>query len=302
MCFALAALAAEVAFAQAPVAPSAPAAPAESAAQRLANQQGGPGDRAQVERRMASVATLLEKSSGARQVEASADPAALDKRAEAQAAYRQAGEAFAAGDFPRANRLLSQASGLMFDAVRLSAPDQVKADKARSDFASRLDSVKALLAAQKRISGEKANVKDASETSRTIERLAAEAEQLAAVRKYDEAGVVLNRAYLTAKAAIGSMRGGDTLVRSLDFATKEEEYRYEIDRNDTHQMLIRVLLDDRKGNEAAIERLVGAARQLREQAEASAGRGDHAGAVKLLEDSTAELVKAIRTAGVYIPG
>ena len=39
------------------------------------------------------------------------------------------------------------------------------------------------------------------------------------------------------------MRSGDTLVRSLNFASKEEEYRYEIDRNDTHQMLIKVLVE-----------------------------------------------------------
>jgi hypothetical protein len=44
------------------------------------------------------------------------------------------------------------------------------------------------------------------------------------------------------------------------------------------------------------------ARALRGQAETAAGKGDHAAAVRLLEDSTAELVKAIRNAGIYIPG
>ena len=34
----------------------------------------------------------------------------------------------------------------------------------------------------------------------------------------------------------------------------------------------------------------------------SASKKDHAQAVKLLEDSTTELVRAIRNAGVYIPG
>ena len=44
------------------------------------------------------------------------------------------------------------------------------------------------------------------------------------------------------------------------------------------------------------------ARGLRTKADELARRGDHAAAVRMLEDSTGELVKAIRGAGVYIPG
>jgi hypothetical protein len=41
---------------------------------------------------------------------------------------------------------------------------------------------------------------------------------------------------------------------------------------------------------------------LRADAEAQARRGDHAAAIKVLEDSTRELVRAIRAGGIYIPG
>jgi hypothetical protein len=98
------------------------------------------------------------------------------------------------------------------------------------------------------------------------------------------------------------LRSGDTLVRSLNFASKEEEYHYEIDRNNTHQMLIRILVEERKAADDAIQRYVGQAQQLRTRAEEAAGRKDFSDAVKLLEDSTAELVRAIRNAGIYIPG
>src|SRR4030095_16864582 len=108
--------------------------------------------------------------------------------------------------------------------------------------------------------------------------------------------------YRVARAALGSLRAGDTLVRSLTFDTKEEEYRYEVDRNDTHQMLLRVLLDGRSqapgGQPAAA---ADSASVLRAKADELARRGEHAAAVRLLEDSTGELVKAIRGAGVYIP-
>ena len=41
---------------------------------------------------------------------------------------------------------------------------------------------------------------------------------------------------------------------------------------------------------------------LRVNAEAMAKRKDFESGIKLLEDSTKELVRAIRSAGVYIPG
>lgn len=270
-----------------------------TAAERLAATQNS---KAQLERRLASVATLLDNSSGARQIEASADARAAQKRAEAKKVYEEAQSAFKAEDYARTSRLLSQATGLMFDAVRLAAPEKVVAEKQRDDFAARLESVKALLEAQKRISAEKGDGKAAADTTREIERLVRESEQLAGAGKHETAQSTLTRAYLIAKAAIGSMRGGDTLVRSLNFASKQEEYHYELDRNDTHRMLIQVLVDEKRSTDGMIKNFVTRAAQLRGEAEAAARGGDHEKGVKLLEDSTSELVKAIRNAGVFIPG
>ena len=92
-------------------------------------------------------------------------------------------------------------------------------------------------------------------------------------------------------------------MRSLNFATPEEEYHYEIDRNDTHRMLVQMLLKDKRGGaDAMVDQAVSASGRLRTQAEAEAARNDHKTAIKTLEESTRELVKAIRAAGVYIPG
>src|SRR5437764_647210 len=86
--------------------------------------------------------------------------------------------------------------------------------------ASLLESVKALLAAQKRISAEKSGTPGAAETTQAIERLVADAQQLRAT-DITRARSTLEQAYLVARAAIGSMRGGDTLVRTLTFGSKE---------------------------------------------------------------------------------
>ena len=248
---------------------------------------------------------IRDRSSAARQIESSGDSRAIDLRNRARETYLQAGAAFRAGELERASRLLPQASARMFEAVRLAAPEQVTADKLRSDFEARLESVRSLHAAQRRIAAEKPGTPGAREAAASVERLTVEARELAAADRIQEARQRLDQAYYVAKAAIGSMRGGDTLVRSLQFATREEEFRYELDRNDTHRMLIRMLLDDRRTNasvDAMVRRSLDRAAQLREQADDASSKGEFQGAVKLLEESTGELVRAIRGAGVFIPG
>jgi hypothetical protein len=253
-----------------------------------------------IEPRLASLETLIERSSAAREVEASPSPEARAARTKAREALQAAQRANASGDAAAAERQLAEARQQMMQAVRFAAPAGRLADQAKVDFERRLESTRALIAAQKRVGAEKKTGADALRSAE--ERLAAALESRSAGRM-DAARAQLEEAYLISKASLGSMRGGDTLVRSLSFDTKEDEYRYEVDRNDTHQMLLRVLLDSRtQTGQAAVAASAQRARELRAQAEAAARRGEHAAAVRLLEDSTGELVKAIRGAGVYIPG
>ena len=280
------------------------AAKPESAATRLA---GGKVDKDQLTFNMESVGKLLESSSAARQIDSSKAPEALARRDKARELYKSAKAALNAGDLNKASALLTEVRSSFFEAVRLAAPEEVTAKKLEADYRARLDSVNALLGAYKRVSSEKGSAsKTVNETVGQIEKSVAEAARLAQAGKYKEGRTELDRAYLVAKAGISSLRSGDTLVRSLNFASKEEEYHYEIDRNDTHLMLIKVLVEEKRASNAALDQQVQGfmtkARELRVAAESAAAKKDHAQAIKLLEDSTAELVRAIRNAGVYIPG
>jgi len=272
----------------------------------LASGHARSQDRTAVEQRMTSVATLIERSSAARQIEASRDPKALEMRNQARALHRQAGEALQTGDTARAAKLLDESTRELLAAARAAAPEEVTAEKRRTDFNNRYESTKTLLAAQQRIAKEKGVGPEAAEAARQIEALMAEASQQAQAGSIDRARGTVDRAYLLAKASISSMRRGDTLVRSLNFATKREEYDYELDRNDTHRMLVNVLLDDRRASNPALDKSVqgflDSAARLRSEAEEQARKGGFEAAIKTLEDSTRELVRAIRGAGVYIPG
>jgi len=260
--------------------------------------------RDQVERRAASTATLLTVSSGAKQIDAGGNVDAKLQLAKARELHAQAKVALERGESEVANKLLLAAQRTMVEAVNLATSDQVHARKDRADFDARRESTLALLDAGKRVSAEKGAGPRNADVMRRIEGLIASADQLAAAGRLGEARSTLDQAYGAARATVSGLRGGDTLVRSLHFSSKEEEFRYEIDRNDTHRMLVTLLLQDRSGGstDALIERAMAESARLRQQADAQAQRREFDAGVKSLEDSTRELQRAIRGAGVYIPG
>jgi hypothetical protein len=272
-----------------------------AAVQAQSTPRSAPPDRAQLERRLGSVATLIESSSAARQIESSGVAAAREKRDNARLIHREAGATLAGGDLAATSRLLDEAAREMMSGARLARPDQVHGEKDRRDLALRIDSARALLAAQQRITQEKSAGAEARDATRRIEQALAQAETQAAAGRTAEARTLADRAYLSARVSIESLRRGDTLVRSLSFASKREEYDYEVDRNDTHRMLVTMLLAERQPA-AALQPFIERAGALRTQAEAQAGRGEHEAAIRTLEDSTRELVRAIRAGGIYIPG
>jgi tetratricopeptide (TPR) repeat protein len=130
-------------------------------------------------------------------------------------------------------------------------------------------------------------------------------ETLLAANKIDQAREHLDRAYEQTRLSVEQSREGETLLRELKFETPEDEFQYELDRNDTHRMLLTVLLQEKMKNERVKDRVhayVEEADKLRESATDQASDERFEEAIKLLERSTAELVRAIRGAGVYIPG
>ena len=278
--------------------PGATASPQESAASRLAGQKV---DRDQLQFNINSVGKLLESSSAARQIESSKAPAAIQRRDRARELFQGARSALDQGNLEKASSLLAEARATFFDAVRFAAPEEVTAKKYENDYLMRLESVQALLGAYKRVSNEK-SAKGVPETITQIEKSIADAAALSKLGKNKEARAVLDQGYLVAKAGLTTLRSGDTLVRSLNFANKEEEFHYEIDRNNTHQMLVKVLVDEHKATGGMVSNFLSKATELRAKADEVAAQKDYGKAIELLEESTSELVRAIRNAGIYIPG
>jgi len=263
-------------------------------------EQGDP-----LQDRMIFVGKLLNDSSAAQQVNDSDVEAARELRGRAVEQYEAALQAHKSGEFKAAEAGLSEAIKLMYAAVSAVRKNQAPTEKNNRDFKNRQASVDALLAAHERISGEKGRRKEHELLRKEIAAEVGRATELLQTGEPEEAWHYLNSAYKMIKAAVKELREGDTLVRELKFETKEDEYIYELDRNDTHVMLIEVLLKDRLEDERIRDRvklLTSKAEELRAVAESQAMDGQFAKAIETLEQSTSQLVKAIRGAGVYIPG
>ena len=258
-----------------------------------------------VSSRLVYVERLLTESSAAKKVDASGKAEAIQMKADAQAHFDKAKTLVDSGDNEAAEAELREAIRLMTTAARAANGDAKVSQKQTDDYGSRKESVTALATAHDRIATEK-GMKDmnAALQQKVAADLAASDELLAA-GKGDEARAMLDQTYESVKASLESLRGGDTLVRELNFETPEDEYHYELDRNDTHRMLVEVLLAEKmqaSPMRKTADGFIAKAGELRVQAEQEAGKKKFEEAIRLLEESTKEFIRAIRSAGVYIPG
>jgi hypothetical protein len=261
----------------------------------------------QTESRLQSVEKLLETSSAAQQIKGSDNQAAKDKHEQAVQLFEKAKLVQGEGDEQQASDLLKQATKTMFEATRMIKKDESFMAKDVRDFDERKASVEALCTAYENIAKEK-GIDEATENELHVfvYKRVDQAEAMKKENRVKEGRKMLDEAYVAAKVAIEHLRGGETLVRSLNFASSEEEYHYEVDRNDTHRMLVDVLLKEKMktnwGIEAMVNKYMESADKLRARADEQASDGEYENAIGTMEESTKEIVRAIRSAGIYIPG
>lgn len=252
--------------------------------------------------RMVYASNLIYRSTAAQQIENSDNPQAKKRYKEAQALYVKANKG---GTAAQTKEWLDEALQKMFAAVKLAEPEEVRNKKLRRDFAKKKDSVKALLNAHNLVAKEKNKSSQGKKMYQQVSKLLSQADELYQQGNYSQGKGILDGALNIVKNSIEQMRGGDTLVKSLKFDSKKDEYAYEVDRNDTHQMLIKVLLSEKRKKSPDLDKRItsalATAGEYRKKAEKAAAGNDYQAAVEWLEKATMELVKVIRRGGIYIP-
>lgn len=248
---------------------------------------------------------LVTKSVAAKTLEMSKDAAAIGALERARALVGQAQKDVESNDFKAAEEKLNDALRLVNTETRRLSQHRVTEEHLQTAYDKRLHSVRAFLKAYERVAQEKGSSSIAARQEEMLTRIIAEAENNARAGKLADAKAALDKAYHITKTQLREMRGGDTLVRTLNFETPKDEYAYEVDRNDSHKMLLKIAIGEQKPGAKTvelIEKLRAKAMDLRAVAENRAKDGDYKAAVQSLEASTQELLKAIRLSGLFVPG
>lgn len=239
-------------------------------------------------------------------LERSNDAEALEALTSARKLVDEASRNLAAGKLDQAEDALNRAIELVTAHTRRISEGAVKSARAQQLYESRIASVKALADAFDRVSQEKGVRSTRGNNVRSsLNVMLAEIEAMAIRGNYEQAIVQLDQAYTSITAELSKLRDGDKLTKELHFASAEEEYIYEIDRNDSHVFLLKMTLSEKAPHPSflpQIEAMRGEAEELRKQAEAQAGKKDFADAIKSLSESTDKLIRALRMGGAYIPG
>jgi len=249
--------------------------------------------------------SLIATSSIAKHIFASQNVEAKSLQEQAREYFEKARKASEAGDKETAKDYLNKAKSTMFKAGQQLGNNKSSTEKAKQDYTHRYDNVASLLTALQRINKENGRSEDGDKIEKDIKDKMQEAQKLFDKGDEKKAKELIDIAFTRAKNSLIDLRDGKTLVRSLNFASKEEEYHYELDRNDTHKMLVKVLLKDKMKDPktaARVKENIDKADALRIEAEQLAISKNFTEAVQTLENSTKQIVRAIRAAGIYIPG
>ena len=259
----------------------------------------------QLEKDIKFVHRMVNQSEAAKKIAADSNEQAKSLQQQANQLLQQAQDALKADDTAKANQLLGQAKLIMFQAMR-SVGDEVKSQKQQEDFQRRWESADSLLQAHNRYAKENKLNGDAVKTAQFVEQALAEARRVFEQGERERAHQMVEDAYLSIKLSLTRLRSGQTIVSALHFANKQEEYEYELDRNDTHKMLVQVVLKEKLDANPGLAKLVDMnmkiAADLRDKAHKQAEQGDYETAVETMEQSTGQIIRAIRAAGIYIPG
>lgn len=269
-----------------------------------AGQPRVPLNAAEVEQKANYLENLANRSVSARTIE-TAGPAARADLEKARALVAKARSELNSGAIAEADATLDLALGLITGQTRRLSEDRIATASLASAYDNRLKSVRAFIAAYSRVAREKRESSRLNQQSAALSQMVDEAEALKAKGQLAEAKARLDQAYQLTTKGLRQMRAGETLVRSLSFATPKEEYEYELDRNDSHFMLLKIATGDHPLDPMqakAIEQFRSAAQTKRKTAEQQNSSGDYTAAIRSLEGSTTDLQKAIRASGLFIPG
>jgi hypothetical protein len=128
------------------------------------------------------------------------------------------------------------------------------------------------------------------------------ADELAGMKRYEEAYAVADGAYHQLLLAMKTVRDRETVEYRLEFSSIDEEFAYEVRRFKSQKMLLEMLLAEKQPSQDSmqlIDSYVAEAGRKYFQAQGLADKGDLENALSTQESAVEELTRAMRVAGIF---
>lgn len=251
------------------------------------------------------VKLLITTSQSAKMMETSDNAEGKAQLAKAHATFAEASVQLENGEFAKADTLLDATIVIMTETSRMLSGDTLTSQRNKHLYDRRLKSVRAFLSKLLRLTKELEEPVTLVENLASLESRVAEIEAIAASGDMDTAKTELDKTYKTIRLTLKSIRDGSTLVRTLDFSKPEDEWAYEVGRNNQYLELIQTLKEDgrmKASSEAMVTSLQKRAKEQRKEARKLATDKQWVKAIDTLLKSTGTLKRAIQTMGIFIPG
>lgn len=136
-----------------------------------------------------------------------------------------------------------------------------------------------------------------------IDALRAESRQFADAGRLGDASKKMADAYKLAVEEMSRLRAGQEVVLSLKFDTPADEYAYERKRFASNEIMVDMMIGEGRAEgdkRRLVDGFVDEGRKLNAQADAQATAGRHAEAVKLMEQASAQLIRALQSMGLPV--
>ena len=244
---------------------------------------------------------LVNDSPVTKRIENSGDNEAKQQLTRSQEMWEQAVEHNEKGEYELAEGHINEGLKLM---TRLSrkVKDEDRIRQARIDLYKQVkDHVDMFIVAFDRVAEEKGddhvkNMLDRDE----LDEIMTKAESSYKDGELAMANHLMRQAADLVDNALSDARHKDVLLHELTFESLEEEYAYEVNRNESYVKLIDLLQNKTEPSQASasyVQKLVEENARLREQADEHAKAGDLEQSIMVLEKGTDKLSRALRVSG-----
>ena len=249
-------------------------------------------------------ANMLLNSSSGKRIADSGIQDAIDLQLQAKKLIAQAETKLKAGDNNSAYADADSALNMLKKSSRL-VPSDEELQELKTRFKELQGSVKEYEKSHadnvKRISKAKGDSAAVQYDKNLVDKLKADADTHAKAGNYAKANKSLDEAQHHITVALQKMLESQTIVYDLNFETPQEEYDYELKRFGGYEELIPVAIEAKKPAPGAIQLMnnfLDKAQKMRDEAKQKAASGDYPTAIKMMQDATVTVRRALRMVGV----